>query len=347
MTKYIKKKTKVKMDWEKYNQFLEMSDFDRMNLFMVQSLKNSFPMSMSSSVSATELAFILDYSKIPLKNITTRLVRKTPIVSLFYVHTEKQRRDGTGAMHDYMLEYVVRSDTETRTYFQNNLSTDKLVFAALLAKVDISSEISKMWDLFMEKIVLHPNTFLPKKVSKEIFEWVVQQRCGQELKFLKKTNKKILEQIFEDTDSVVNGHKNNILNTKNDMCTAITDLNTLARLYTNKTIDKCYKKLQQYKPVELDMNDVEYNELKNYFSKLMLLIVNWDDVSTYYCNDKKGDSPCNTTNVQRLHLITEEIVNTATSCSSEISRLVKKRLVARRKSGDKSLSLLEKFRSFF
>lgn len=327
------------MNFENYLKYAKMDEVQRLNLFLQTSLKSSSPKYLASSVRRHELGFAVDYMKLDSNSaIKKQLVNKTPILSLnsvYRVFYPEQVYDSMG-------------DTEFRKMCANTMYTDQVIYSAMQAGVNIDSEISSMWKTFLTKVVLNPNTVLPQDVSRDLFDWVVQKRCKQEASFLKKTNKSILRQILSDTVAVT-GVGDQILNSKQDLCVAVTDLNTMSRQKTNTTIQNCIGELNKYTAVELGLDKAVYDEMKAKFLKLQHLVESWDDVNTYYTKSEycSADGADCTTNVKRLHVIAAEIERAANSCSSEISKLYKNKVVERRKSGDKSLTMYQRLKSYF
>jgi hypothetical protein len=235
-------------------------------------------------------------------------------------------------------DFPIQTDKRIRE-LTLELSSDRLVFAAQLADIDIQKECQDMWKLFMKNIVLNPNTLLPEEVSDNIFEWVVKHRCKQEVKHFKGTNKKILHDIFSD---VMSDNKQ-ILNKKQDLCSVISDINVILKINTNKTISECYKKLNSLtsKNVDKQLSD----ELKNKINLMDNISSKWYDISTYKSDKLCDENISCTTYVKRLHSIAKAVKSTANTCDKEINNFKKKRLVQRRLDGEK-LSFFEKAKSY-
>ena len=333
--------------YTKYTDIAKQDEVERFNHFTntvlgdVTTSASTFP----TSIEPYEIGYVLDYQKIDVLKLKKKIASKTPVMSLYYMYHYKFSKDIDNQI--YAME-----DADFRNKCAVELYTDQLIFSAMMAGGrNIQNELLSMWKLFLNKFVLDPNTILPQKVSLEMENWVIKQRCGLDTSFLGNSNE-ILHKILLDRMYITknNGVGSQILNTKQDLCEVLTDLNAIARQKTNSSILKCMKMMHTYGPSSLGEEDTGvFKKLQHNFAKFQKLVESWDNISTYsmdsaseFCNPDSADCA---DNVQRLHVMAAEIKNVANSCSGDVAGLRKKKLVNMRKNGSK-MSLFDKVRSY-
>lgn len=311
----------------------ELNTIDRINVFMKEAMETSTYEKASENLRYTELAFVLDTNNVDVLKIKKRLVKKIPVLALWSVYNNMVLTDSIG-----LEDFPIYTDKRIRE-LTLELSSDRLIFAANLANIDIKIECRDMWKLFMETIVLDHNTLLPDNVSEGIFEWVIKNRCKQEVKHFRGVNKKILLEIFSD----VSLDNTQILNKKQDLCSAIADINVIIKMNTNRRISECYNKVSSLTDNQVDKT--LSSELKKNLLLMDDITSKWYDINTYKSNELCNEKlPCDTY-VQRLHSIAKAVETTSNSCNKEIKKLLKKRLVQKRSNGEQ-LSIFEKFKSY-
>ena len=316
--------------WTHYLQYAQMDDIERLSDFMKSALEHSTPTMFSNLETMHELGYVVDYMKLNVHDIKKQLTNKIPILALYHTYSK---------FEPDKIDFGM-TDVSFRTLCTSDMYTDQLILSAMSAKIDIRDQILVLWKRFLTQVVLLPNTQLPDKVSQELFEWVIKQRCKQDAQFLKHTKKDILQGLFGE-------YATQPLNSKQELCSTVADLNIMAKYNANKSVHKCKEKLYKYKPTDLGISLEAYSELKERFSTLSALLDKWDDVTSYhstaYC---ETDSACST-DVQRLRTIADAVKRAASACDKEVGQLYKKKLAERRKSGDKSLSFSQMLKSYF
>lgn len=316
--------------WTQYLQYAQMDEVDRLSEFLKSSLEYSTPTKFSNLETMYELGYAADYMNLKVQDIKQQLTNKIPILALYDTYS----KFGPDNM-DFGM-----TDVSFRTFCTSDMYTDQLILSAMSANIDIRDQISVLWKRFLTQVVLLPNTQLPDKVSQEIFEWVIKQRCQQDVQFLKHTKKDILQDLFGE-------YVTQPLNAKQELCSTVADLNIMAKYNANKSVHKCKEKLYTYKPNDLGIALEAYTDLKEKFSDLSSRLDKWDDVTSYHSTTYCDTSSTCSTDVQRLRTVANAVKRAASACDKEVDQLYKKKLAERRKSGDKSLSFSQMLKSYF
>lgn len=315
----------------------EEDNRNRFDMFMKNALKGSTVKSPSANVHPYELAFAVEYLQIKSGDVKTEVTNNTPLAALMWKYGQMHDLDSIETLHKY------KTDKKVRETIQGGLFLDQLLAASRVAGVDISKWISVLWRRFLTALV-DPNVLLPADVSKDITTWIISQRCKTEAKFLKTASKPILQEIFAENAQFIPGD-NKVLNSKEQLCGVIADLNVMARMKTDRVIEDCFKTMNKYVPSDLDIDDRRFDELRHEMRRFSALVDEWDDITQYkkFCTDEKS---C-TTNVKRLHVVAAFVKEHGKNCKNQLNTLRKKNLVRRRKAKDKDLGLMDRLRSYF
>jgi hypothetical protein len=192
-------------------------------------------------------------------------------------------------------------------------------------------------------ILKDPQRQLPKNVSREIQDAIIKERCGVEPTFLNGTNKELTDFMSIFTDGGMNdiGHP---LNSKDQLCPIIRDLNTISDKSLARKIYDCVTLLKVYTPEALGLteNSVEYKTIKKEVDTFDQWVRNWKDVDSYICKTEN----C-VTQATRLKGAADEVRKYADSCTKSIENRHKSNLRERKKTGDHTLTFREKFATWF
>ena len=176
--------------WNTYQIFVGKQN--RYDHFLAESLVQSNVDQIHRIVEFHELGFAVDFvkeglTKMDVQKIKNKIVEKTPIVALY----DMCRRDGAVEVDDYKIkDNVYRKKVSL-------MSTDKLIYAAKTADIDIETQVDELWRKFLLERVYPSGIILPKSIKPEIFDQVVNNRCSKEAKNFKGNSPEILKSILD------------------------------------------------------------------------------------------------------------------------------------------------------
>jgi hypothetical protein len=283
---------------------------------IVQSPSTTSKPDMQFAIS--DIAFVIDYLKISpieVEKIKRELVRKTPIIAL--VHTMSKMYEGEELIY-FIQEWSTLSDDDARKEITKKLEyLETIIIAAKSANVKTDAVRLDIWKLFITALN-DPSHTIPINVSLQITSSIIKNRCGVEPTFLQRTTKPFTDfnELFVNNEA--NEGIDHPLNTREELCPVVRNLNTVSDKSLEKTIKKCHELISRYKfeGLGLKEDDIAYKTIQEDVENFLKITREWHEMKTYECTT---GSIC-TSKMEKLKLMADQVRSYAKTCSARITK---------------------------
>jgi hypothetical protein len=321
----------------------------RMKHFMSVALGNMSTMSQPDpNVMLKDIAFAVDHLDIApdtVKTIKRDMVQKTPLLALVYTLGTRTSIEQRPIQMTKIVETLsISSDSEARVYLLQELgSLESIVDAATIGKLSTDYYRTKVWKLFTNTLNDPQHDSMPPTVSDQIQHAVIKRRCGVGPTFLQHATNPILH--FNDLFVTGNNAIEHPLNSKDQLCPVIRDLNTMADKNLADTINNCVRLLGDFTPSALNFTSEspEYKKMCSDVKSFGDMINRWEDITLYACDDTKE---C-VSKSEKLKLVADQIRKYAASCTATIDTRRKLNMKSRIANKDPSVTKYDQFKSWF
>lgn len=331
-----------------FRQTNETRETKRLAEFMSSALGKNSTMTEPDGVTFEDIAFVVEYLKILPKQsnkVKMEMMKNMPILTLvtmlFSMHT-----DGVDTI---IKGLSTHADEDVRGKMADMFSLEQLGMAMAEAALKTDQYRTKLWRLFTGTLS-DPMIRLPVNISDAIQNSIIKQRCGTDPKFLSRTSQSLIafnDLFVDNTSTKAAGFNTTIdhpLNSKDQLCPVVKNLNTMADQSIENEIGKCMVLLKKHSPSGLGLTEDQevYQTLKAEVDAFVDIVKKWDTLTAYTC--ESGEC---TYKSEKLQLVSDKVRAYAKTCMSSINARKKTELKKRRKNGDKTLTFGEKLKSWF
>ena len=266
----------------------------------------------------SDIAFVIDYLKISppeVAKIKRELVRKTPIIASVLMIAKEYPNDSD----NLMKAWSTLSDDDARKEIIKTLdSLEIIINAAKSANVKTDALRLDIWKLFITALN-DPSRKIPINVSTQIQASIIKKRCKVEPIFLQRTRKPFTDftQLFVENEKI-QADIDHPLNTKEQLCPVVLNLNAVSDKSVEKTIKECSELIDKYKSEGLGLtNDsMEYVTIQKDVDNFVKITGEWHDMKTY----ARTDGSICTSKMDKLKVLADKVRSYAKTCSSSINK---------------------------
>lgn len=239
------------------------------------------------------------------------------------IFIQKFNLNRSGTISKYLRESYYEKESKRVASLSIDLLFD------LLSDQNIQEIKTFAFNNYMDYIKQAPKVVFPLFVSDDITNKILKSKCGIEQDFLTNQSKDLLNILAKEIQL-----DNYLSLSKNDLCEAIMNVNTIARVATNKSLLKCNKGILELQTQETESNSEnpgqklaiksERESLNLDILKLNELLTKWDSLDVYQDLCEK-DANGNCVNVfKSLHIFANMITTQADRCNASIKSLKRK-----------------------